>query len=355
MSEKDGKTEKPTPKRLRDSRRKGEVPKSQDLSSGVSFAVFALVLTALMSYVLQYGYVMLKNFLSNGLVVTNLESDMSALGTNAIIFFFILAGPALALAFFSGVIGNMVQVGFLFTAKALKPTFSRMNPMSNFKNMIGKKALFGLVKNLLKLAVILGLTFSVLRDSIRPILHLSNVGTERIFFILMEIAREIGIKLSVFLVVVGVVDYIYQRYEHRKNLMMSKQEIKDEYKEMEGDPQIKSQRKQRHKELLNGNIKDVESAAVVITNPTHFAIAIRYEKGKDEVPIVAVKGADHMAQLIKERAREHDVPIIENKPVARSLYKSVEPGQPVPTAMYQAIAEILALVFRLEESKKYKI
>ncbi|WP_028273848.1 flagellar biosynthesis protein FlhB [Atopococcus tabaci] len=355
MSDKDGKTEKPSPKRLRDARKKGEVPKSQDLSSAISFSVFTLGLVALMSYVFQHGFVLFKTFLSSGLSVTNLEADMAAVGMKALVFFFVLAGPALALAFFTGIIGNMVQVGFLFTAKSLKPSFGKMNPVSNAKNMFGKKAFFGLLKNLLKLGIVFGLTYSVLKESMTPILNLSSLGTERIFFVLAGLAQEIGKRIALFLLVVGVADYAYQRYEHRKNLSMTKQEVKEEFKESEGDPQMKSQRKQRHKEMISGNMKDVESAAVVITNPTHFAVAIRYERGKDDVPTVVVKGADHMAQLIKERAREHDVPIIENKPVARSLYKSVEPGQPVPAAMYQAIAEILALIYRLEESKKHKI
>lgn len=355
MSEKDGKTEKPSPKRLKDARKRGEVPKSQDLSSGISFAVFALILTTLMTYVMQYGFVWLKNFLTYGLQAGNIENALPSIVLYSLIFFFILAGPALALAFLFGVIGNMIQVGFLSTSKSLKPTFSRMNPISNFKNMFDKRAIFGLLKNLLKLGIILYLTYTTLREALPIILNLSRVGTESLFFFVMELAREIGVKLSLFLIVVGIADYIYQFYEHRNNLKMSKQEMKDEFKESEGDPQIKSQRKQRHREMLNGSIKDVESAAVVITNPTHLAVAIRYDTNTDEVPIVVVKGADHMAQMIREQAKEHNVPIIENKPVARSLYKSADAGDPIPMDMYQAVAEILALIYRLEESKKHKI
>lgn len=138
-------------------------------------------------------------------------------------------------------------------------------------------------------------------------------------------------------------------------MKMTKQEVKDEYKESEGDPQVKSQRKQLHRQMINGNMRDVETAAVVITNPTHLAIAIRYEKGKDEVPIVVVKGADLIAEKIRERAREHDVPIVENKPIARNLYKNIQVGQPIPVDLYQAVAEIMALVYQMEELKKDKI
>lgn len=358
MSEKDGKTEKPTPKRLRDSRKKGQVPKSQDLSSGLSFAMFGLILTWLLTYVMQYAYVMLQNTLTidfSQIGHTGFENNLNEIGLQALLFFFVLAGPALALAFLIGIIGNLIQVGFLFSGEAIKPTFSKMNPVSNIKNMFGKKALFNLLKNLVKLGLVIYIMYSAIEKYVTPILQLTHVGTENIYHIVLEIAREIAMNLSLFLIVLGIADFAYQWYDHRKNLQMSKQEIKDEYKEMEGDPQVKADRKQRYRELLNGNIQDVEAATVVITNPTHLAIAVRYDNEQDEVPMVVVKGADLMAQKIREMATEHDVPIIENKPVARSLYKTVDAGEPIPADMYQAIAEILALIYQLEESKKHKI
>jgi flagellar biosynthetic protein FlhB/flagellar biosynthetic protein FliR/FlhB len=207
------------------------------------------------------------------------------------------------------------------------------------------------------MGVVLYIAYSSAQEAIYPILNLSNVGTERLFFIVIELARSIGIKISIFLIVVGLADYMYQRYEHTNKLKMTKQEIKDEYKEMEGDPQVKSERKQRYQEMLSGNIKDVEDATVIITNPTHLAIAVRYnrEENQDEVPIVLVKGADHMAQKIRERANEANIPMIDNKPVARALYKTADAGDPIPMDLYQAVAEILALIFQLEESKKHKI
>lgn len=357
LQEQDGKTEKPTPKRLQDAKKKGQIPKSQDLSSGISFAVFAFLLTMILTYTLEYAFIFFKNFFSMNLSAIHIENDMSAIGTNAIIYFLILVGPALILAFFTGVIGNLIQVGFVFVTESLKPSFDKMNPVSNLKNIFGKQALFGLLKNLVKLTIIIYITYSAIEEAIYPILNLSSVGTENIFYIVVELARKIGVNISIFLIVLGIADYAYQRYEHTNKLKMSQQEIKDEHKDMEGDPQIKSQRKQRHQEMINGNIQDVSEATVVITNPTHLAIAVRYnqEDNQDEVPIVVVKGADLMAQKMRELARESDVPIIENIPVARNLYQTVEAGQPIPMDMYQAVAEILALIMQLEESRKDKI
>ena len=357
MSDKDGKTEKATPKRLSDAKKKGQIPKSQDLSSAISFAVFAFLLTQILTYTLEFSYVFFRNYFSNGFNLTNIQNDISSLGLNVIFFFLLLVGPALILAFASAYIGNLVQVGFVFVSESLKPSFDKLNPVSNLKNIFGKQALFGLLKNIAKMTVVIYIVYSSADTLIGPVLHLSNVGTEKIFYIIIELARSVGLKISLFLVVIGVADYAFQRYQHTSQLKMTKQEVKDEYKEMEGDPQIKQQRKQRHHDMINGNINDVTDATVVITNPTHLAIAIRYARDGegDEVPTVLVKGADIMAEKMKELAKEANIPMVENVPVARHLYKHVEAGQPIPMEMYQAVAEILALIFQLEESKKYKI
>jgi flagellar biosynthetic protein FlhB len=355
MSEKDGKTEKPTPKKLREARRKGQVPKSQDLSSALSFGFFALSLTALATYVLERSFVFLKNMLRFGPDPMSSMRELSSIGMNAIIWFLVLSAPFLIIAFITGVVGNLVQVGFLFTTESLKPSFSKINPVSGFKNIFGKKALFGLAKNLMKLFIVVGFTLYTIWQSVTIILTSGSVGLSAVFPLVIELVSSLAFNLALFLAVLGIADYFYQRYDHKKNLMMSMQDIKDEYKEMEGDPQVKSQRKALYKNMLAGNIKDVLESTVLITNPTHFAIAIRYDQSKDQVPIVLVKGQDHVALRMKEMAREEDIPIIENRPLARALYKEVEPMDPIPTEMYQAIAETLALILQAEQSKKHKI
>ncbi|PRY77517.1 flagellar biosynthesis protein FlhB [Alkalibacterium olivapovliticus] len=354
-ADKDGKTEKPTPKKLSEARKKGQVPKSQDLSSAISFGLFALALTALATYVLQRSYVFMQESLRFGSDPMRVIHELPAIGMRAIIWFLILAAPFLAIAFFTGVVGNMVQVGFLFTKDPLKPSFSKMNPISGFKNIMGKKAAFGLVKNLMKLFIVVGFTVYTLYESAVVILNAGRVGTFAIFPLMIDLVSKLAFNLAIFMAILGIADYVYQRYDHKKNLMMSMQEIKDEYKEMEGDPQIKSQRKAMYRDMVSGNMSDVGEATVLITNPTHFAIAIRYDKDKDQVPVVLVKGQDLMALKMRELAKEQNVPIIENKPLARALYKQVEPNDPIPTELYQTIAEILALIFQAEQAKKYKI
>lgn len=357
MSDKDGKTEKPTPKRLSDAKKKGQIPKSQDLSSAISFALFAFLLTQILTYTLEFSFVFFKKYFSSGFQTDSLQNDLTPFGLDLVVMFLILVGPALLLAFASAYIGNLVQVGFVFVSESLKPSLDKLNPVSNLKNIFGKQALFGLLKNIAKMTVVLFIVYSSFEELIGPILHLSNVGTERIFYIMVELARSVGLKISIFLVVLGIADYAFQRYQHTSQLKMTKQEIKDEHKEMEGDPQIKHQRKQRHIDMLNGNIQDVADATVVITNPTHIAIAIRYEQGGDgdEVPMILVKGADIMAEKIKELAKESEIPMVEDVPVARYLYKNGNAGEPIPMDMYQAVAEILALILQLEETKKHKI
>lgn len=354
-ADKDGKTEKPTPKKLQDARKKGQVPKSQDLSSAISFGLFTLAFTALTTYVLQRGYVFLQESLRFASNPESAVHELPAIGMRALIWLLVLAAPFLAIAFFTGVVGNMVQVGFLFTTESLKPSFSKINPISGFKNIFGKKALFGLLKNLMKLSIVVGFMLYTIYQSAPIILNSGNVGVENIFPLMIELVSSLAIQLAVFLAILGVADYAYQRYDHKKNLMMSMQEIKDEHKDMEGDPQVKSQRKAMYKDMLSGNIKDVSDATALLVNPTHFAIAIRYDASRDQVPIVLVKGQDHIALKMKEIAGESSVPIIENKPLARAMYKQVEPMDPIPADMYQAIAEILALILQAEENKKNKI
>ena len=355
MAEKDSKTEKASPKKLRDTRKKGEIPKSPDLTSAVTFIVFILAATFLGNYILKYSLLYLQNYLSAGFTVNGLENNLADIGMKSIMFVLVLAGPFLAIAFVAALIASIVQTGFLFSVDPIKFKLSKINPISGFKNMFSKKTVFTLFKNVAKLTLVFWMAYKTLETSVYLILNASNVGTEKLFFLMSDLVMELGTQLGIVLLILGLIDYIYQVYDYRKNLKMSKQELKDEFKESEGDPQIKSQRRQRYRQLTKGALHDVETATAIITNPTHLAIAIRYEKGKDEVPIIVAKGADHQAAKIRERAKAFNVPIIENKPIARAMYKTVEIGQPVPMDLYQAIAEILALVYQMEEINKHKI
>lgn len=355
MSERDGKTEKPSAKKLSDARKKGQIAKSQELSSALTFTVFALVGVSLVTFALENSYPTLIRMFTFNFSAESLENNMNQIGMQAVIYFFVLAGPFLAVAFLAAIIVNLVQVGFYFSGEPLKPQFNRLNPVSGLKNLFSKKALFQLLKNMAKLALIFWMAASSAEQVAYYALNASSVGTEKLFFIVLEIVKTVSTKLAMVLFILGAADFAFQKYDHQKQLRMTKQEVKDEFKQSEGDPHIKAQRKQKHRQLTRRMLKDVESAAVIITNPTHLAIAIRYDKSVDPVPTVVAKGADHMAATIRERAQKHGIPIMENKPVARSLFKSVEVGQSIPADMYQAVAEMLALVYQMENMKKKKI
>ena len=217
------------------------------------------------------------------------------------------------------------------------------------------QSLVNSIKTILKFSLVFYLCYQQFVEAMPDIMQLSQVGTQQLLGFILEFTKTLMQQIAIFMFVISIIDYLYQRFNHTKKLKMSKHEIKEEHKQMEGDPQIKAQRKARHREAMRNAVANVKEATVVITNPTHYAIAIRYDAKSDEVPKVLAKGTDELAQKMKEEAKKHAIPMIENRPVARALYPLVEAGDFVPVEMYESIAEIIALVYQLEEQKKYKI
>ena len=357
MGDKDNKTEEATPKRLSDARKKGQISKSQDLNSAVSLFIFTMLAGLLGQYIYVNGLRFMENYFT--LDMSNIELTAANAGTLLIdntIQYGLLVLPFFLIAVAIAYVVNIVQTGFLFTTQPLKPDFKRLDPIQGFKNIVSTKALFNLAKNLLKLILVFYLAYKNLTESAKQILNSGNIGTEKLFFFLMDFVKELSMDIVIIMIVLGALDYVMQKRDYKKNLKMSMQEIKDEYKEMEGNPQVKSARQQKQRQLAMGRMMaDIPSSTVVVTNPTHIAVVLRYDTELDEVPIVTAKGADHLAGKIKEIAKEHDIPIIENKPLARTMYKDVEIGEYIPMELYKAIAEILALVYEMNEKKKYKI
>ncbi|HSL85823.1 MAG TPA: EscU/YscU/HrcU family type III secretion system export apparatus switch protein, partial [Bacteroidales bacterium] len=291
----------------------------------------------------------LSQNVGKGLTETNVGGILYHNAMKVLLIFF----PFGLIAVFIGVLTNVIQVGFLFTLEPLKPDFKRLNPIEGMKNIFSKKALFNMFKSIMKLLIVTYLTYTGIQKVMIPIRNLGGVGLEKLFGFFMDTVRTLSISIASLMIILGIIDFVFQRKEFRKNLMMTKQEIKDEYKQMEGDPKIKAKRQQRQREMSMGRtMQSVEASTVIITNPTHIAIALRYEQGKDEAPVVMAKGLDYMAMKMREKAKEMDIPIIENKPLARSMYYKVEPGSSVPVEMYQAVAEILALVFTMNRKKR---
>lgn len=350
----ENKTEDATPKRMRDAREKGQIAKSADLNAATSLLVFTLLLGTIFTYILQNALLLFNKLFA---ISNNYENfNPSQLFMTSITHYFIMFLPVALVAMVVGVVSNLIQVGFLFTTDPLKPDFKKLNPIEGFKNIFSKKALFTLVKNLAKLILVFYMAFSNISNSLNKLLNSGNIATEQLLFFFLDFVKEVSLDIAAIMFVLAVVDYTYERYDHKKNMRMSQQEIKDEYKEMEGSPEIKSARQQRQRELAMGRMmENVEDATAVVTNPTHIAVAIRYDKEKDQVPIVLAKGRDILAEKIRDRARENEIPIVENKPLARTIYKNLEVGDYVPEELYQAIAEILVIVYKMEEEKKRKI
>ena len=264
--------------------------------------------------------------------------------------------PFAVIAMALGIVINLVQTGFMLTGEPLKPDLKKINPIEGFKNIFSKKVIFNLLKNVLKLTLVFYIAVDNISESFDQILNSGSIGTEKLFGFISTFAKDLIIDISVIMLILAIVDYIFQKREFKKNLMMTKQEVKDEYKEMEGNPQIKSARQQKQRQMaMMRMMSDVPSATVVVTNPTHIAIALRYDTEKDMAPIVVAKGADAVANRIKDLAKENKVPIIENKPLARAMFKQVEIGESVPVELYKAVAEIIALVYQLQAKNKGKI
>lgn len=356
MSDKESKTEEATPKRIRDAKKKGQAPKSADLGPAVSLVLFSMTASLFGQFLMDKGLSFMRNSLGvNYRTIVN-SSYIRTSFINNVIAALVMILPYGLLAMVLGVVVSIVQTGYSPTTQVLKPDLNRINPISGFKNIFSKKVPFGLVKNVLKLFLVFYLSFDFLKGSSNKILNSGSIGTEKLFFFLLDFVKELVIDIGVVMLALAIVDLVFQKREFKKNLRMTKQEIKDEYKEMEGNPQIKSARQQKQRQMaMSRMMSSVPSSTVVVTNPTHIAIALRYDTDKDKAPLVVAKGTDKVASRIKEIAKENKIPIMENKPLARAMYKDVEIGEHIPLELYKAVAEVLALVYQLKEKNKRKI
>ena len=263
--------------------------------------------------------------------------------------------PFMAISLGIGLFINLVQTRLNFSVKAIKPDFKKLNPLTGVKNMFSMQALMNLAKTIAKLAVIVYLCVKKYQAAISTIAQLSQMEMGQILYFVLHFAQELMLQIALVFLVLGGLDYIYQRHSLVKQLKMSKQEIKEEVKQNEGDANIKAQRKAKYQQLLQNAIANVKDATVVITNPTHFAVAIQYEKDGLGIPQVIAKGADEIAQRMKAEAKKLDVPMVENVPLARGLYAKVKVGDVIPDEFFGPVAEVLALVYQLEEEAKHKI
>ena len=249
-----------------------------------------------------------------------------------------------------GVVANLMQVGFLFSTKAIKPKLDKLNPVKGMKNLFNQQAVVRLAMNIIKVAIIGYVAYIVVRNEWPKFLPLVDSEVPAIYLFLMHTILKVLIYTVLVLFILAIIDLTYQRYKYTENLKMSKQEVKDERKMVEGDPKVKAQQRQLQMRIaFNQMIKQLPEADVIVTNPTHVAVALRYDTQSMDAPKVIGKGLRKLAQRIKKIGRENDIPIVENPPLARSLYKMCEIGEEIPGEFYQDVAEIIAQIYRLKE------
>ncbi|MBL0702760.1 MAG: flagellar biosynthesis protein FlhB [Sulfurospirillum sp.] len=346
MADDQEKTEEPTPKKIEDARKDGNVPKSQDTSSFVTLIIAIGAFLALLPYI-KIRMFNLYRFSQSYIGTDMNKNDVHILMITIFKEFALMILPLATIVAISGVLAAVMQFGFLTTTKPLIPDFKKINPIKGLKNLLSMKKFIEGIKIIIKVTLVLILAYYALFSFTK---ELPSV----IFFPIydqLEWLRDkalilIAIMLMLFLGL-ALFDLFFVRYNYFKELKMSKQEIKDEYKQMEGDPQVKARIRKVQMEMSKKRMmQDIPSADVVITNPIHFAVAIRYDTERENAPKVVAKGVDHLALKIKEIARDCGIQIIENPPLARELYKKCEIDKIIPEAMYKAVAEVLAFVYQ---------
>ncbi len=345
-------TEAPTPRRREEARRKGQVAKSVEVNSAIILlAGFWILNSAGPQSVNALSTLMRRSFSSLSSADFTLEA-LRAGGLAVGGFMVTATAPLVLVIMATGVVANLAQVGFLFSQEALRPDLSRINPINGFRRIFSGRGLVELIKSLLKLVVIGLVVYTTLRDN-----HLSVVATSRMplstgVSSLARVGASLGLRAAVVMLVIAAADYLFQRREFEKSLRMTRQELIEEMKRYE-NMQLKARIRTRQRQLaMSRMMTAIPQADVVITNPTHVAVALHYEQGKMRAPQVVAKGQRLVAQRIKEKAREHGVPLVENKPLAQALFKSVEIHQEIPMELYQAVAEVLAFVYQLKTKAK---
>lgn len=350
------KTEPATAKKLKEAREEGQVAKSKELTAAFDLIVLFLVLKVFISMIGE-GFVNVFNY-AYKLMPDLLSQFAMEMSPRAISGLFIeickqmlsIAWPFFVFGFAITLVISIMQVGWKISGKPLQPKLDRFNPVNGFKRIFSKDSVFELVKSIVKIAVIIYIAYSSIKDHADDLFILYDISLWQAVALCGDIVINTGLKISLVYLVVGIADFIFQKFRFNEEMKMTKQEVKDEYKNTEGNPEIKGKQRQRMREASRRRMmQDVPKADVVITNPTHLAIAIKYDPEENRAPIVLAKGEDYLAQKIKELARESNVEIVENKPLARMLYANVDVGGEIPPELYQAVAEILAMVYNMRQ------
>lgn len=347
----DDKTEDPTPQKIKKTREEGNVAKSAFLISAISL-VGIVIIIMMGGFILNEFKNILIHFLRDGVAYNYGPYDVVDI-FKSVVFksLMLIIVPSIVFVVLA-IISNIVQTGFLITPKSLKPSFRDLNPISNIKNIFSIKALFDLFRDSIVIAILCYISYKFILDNIEEFFRISNFRIKYSFSSIVPLFMSIFLKIFMIVGVIGIVDFAIEKFRYKKKLKMTKQEVKEEFKQMEGDPEVKAQIKQRAKQIIMQNImSNVKDSSVIITNPTHISVALRYKQGKDSAPRLVAKGINHMAYRIKEIAQENNVPIVEDKYLARFIYKNVELEEEIPQEIYKAVADILTYIFKLNNKR----
>jgi flagellar biosynthetic protein FlhB len=344
------KTEEATPKRREEARKKGQVFKSMELVGAVSLLATYFTLQFAGPFIGGRVFAFSRNLWEQGVTQDWSEAGVRMLMNNVYILVALVAAPVALAGAVAGVLGNVVQVGFLFTGEPLTPNFDRINPASGFKRVFSKRALVDMLKAILKILIIGWVAYKTVSDDLDAFPLLIGLEIPQMMEFLIDLISRLLLWVGVAMLVLAVADYMYQRWEYEESIKMTKQEVKEEWKQTEGNPEVRAKIKQRQRELARGRMMDdVKKADVVVTNPTHFAVALAYKPNSMAAPRVLAKGQGLIALRIRELAKASEVPVVENPPLARQLFKVADIGQEIPADLFQAVAEVLAYVFQLKQ------
>jgi flagellar biosynthetic protein FlhB len=346
------KTEDATPKKRREARDKGEVARSIEISAAVNMLVGLTVVCLFAGHVLTQARQMISFTFSQFTAAPLSMAMLGELMRYALIKLMIMAAPMLFFIILAIVLANYLQIGFKIAPQAITPKLSNINPLNGVKRLFNARAFMELAKATVKVIFVIAIVWAVVKKQLPAMVLMLAAPLPTILKSVGHMIWSVIWQLGLFFLLVGVLDYFWQRYEFFKRLRMTKQEVRDEYKQQEGDMQIKSRRRSKHRRMVMTRIAaEVARADVITTNPTHYAVALRYDQNTMRAPKVVAKGENHWAKIIRRLAIKYHVPVIENKLVTRAIYKHVEVGREIPPMLYKAVAEILAALYKIRAGK----
>jgi flagellar biosynthesis protein FlhB len=347
------KTEKATPRKKEDFRKKGEVAKSRELPS------VAVLLAGMVTIVLFASYMnsQIQTIIREDFALIPVKefslTDFMIFARRMVFLFLLTIGPLFGSIFLAAILSNVMQIGFMLSTEAIKPKLSKLNPIKGFGRLVSKQAFMELFKTLLKLVTVGGVAYLMVKSEMKGVYGLWEMEINSIVAYTLIMIFKISIGCTLAMILLVIIDYSFQKWDFEKRLRMSKQELKDEMKRLEGDPLIKSRIRSIQMQMARKRMmQDVPKADVVITNPTRLAVALKYDPSAMSAPKILAKGARKIAERIKELAAKHSIPIVENKELAQSLYALVDIGDEVPPNLYQAVAEVLAYIYKMKGNKK---